>query len=136
MKIEEFVGEYFFLSNFYPCKIHYSDYVFPSVENAYRAASCGVLYFDEFIDISPYEANRLGRLLGESKDFNIVKYTTMEKLVREKFSNMELKKMLFSTKGMKLQNLSRFKDHYWGVGMNGVGLNKLGDILSEIRDEL
>ena len=35
--IERFIGEYEFLSNFYPCRIVYLDKVWPSAEHLYQA---------------------------------------------------------------------------------------------------
>lgn len=38
--IDKFRGEYFFLSNFAPCKVTYKGKVFPTVEHAFQAAKC------------------------------------------------------------------------------------------------
>ena len=41
--IDSFVGEYYFLSNFYPCSIEHDGLRYPSSEHAYQAAKSGVL---------------------------------------------------------------------------------------------
>ena len=38
--INHFAGEYFFLSNFYPCRVAFYGMCFPSVEAAFQAAKC------------------------------------------------------------------------------------------------
>jgi predicted NAD-dependent protein-ADP-ribosyltransferase YbiA (DUF1768 family) len=39
-KIQGFFGEYRWLSNFWPVKIHFEEKTYPSVEHAYQAAKC------------------------------------------------------------------------------------------------
>ena len=38
--INHFAGEYFFLSNFYPCRVAFYGMCLPSVEAAFQAAKC------------------------------------------------------------------------------------------------
>lgn len=60
----------------------------------------------------------------------------MKKALLAKFSQHEdLKKILLGT-GTSTIVESNPADAYWGSGLNGSGLNMLGKILMEIRDEL
>lgn len=60
----------------------------------------------------------------------------MLKAVREKFyQNPDLRKILISTGDAVLIEASP-TDSYWGAGKDGKGVNKLGKILMQVRDEL
>lgn len=70
------------------------------------------------------------------KDWEEVKDGIMYGIVLSKFSQNEtLKHKLLSTGSEALVEGNRWKDTYWGVS-NGVGENKLGHILMEVREKL
>ena len=69
------------------------------------------------------------------EDWHQVKETIMHKAVYAKFSQNEtLKKLLLSTEPRALYEKSN--DAFWGIGKNREGLNKLGQILVRVRQEL
>jgi hypothetical protein len=137
MQIDNFYGKYRFLSNFYPCEIEYEGLIFHSVEAAYQASKCNDI--DErrqFCDLSPVEAKKRGRKVPLPLLFNKQKDVIMLVLVRQKFErSSELRDLLISTGDALLIEGNTWGDTYWGV-CNGVGQNKLGYILMQVRDEL
>jgi ribA/ribD-fused uncharacterized protein len=69
-------------------------------------------------------------------DWNEVKESIMKRGVLEKFKqNESLAKLLLKTGDARIIEESP-KDYFWGVGKDGTGLNKLGKILEEVREEL
>ena len=136
--ITSFRKDYFFLSNFYPCKIEYNNRVFKSVEHAFQAAKCDneneqriFLYLS-----TPKEARSWGRKITMRADWDKIKLTIMKNLLWQKFSNNEnLKELLLKTKDAELIEGNTWNDTFWGV-CNGIGNNWLGKILMEIRENI
>lgn len=74
----------------------------------------------------------------ELQDWNSVKkYILMKELLKKKFDNAhpDLQQKLLATKDEELVEGNTWKDTCWGV-CNGVGQNRLGKLLMEIRSEL
>lgn len=139
--INEFRGEYYFLSNFYPCKIVIGNLTFGSTEAAYQALKCRD-YTDmvQFCNLDPATSKRLARELkraGKCKpNWNDLSLEVMEDLIRVKFNvHQDLKQKLLDTGDAELIEGNYWKDHFWGV-CNGVGENHLGKILMKVREEL
>lgn len=136
MKIDTFWGEYAFLSNFHPVEIFYDCGVYPSVEHAYQAAK--TLDYTKRVEfnsnITAGQAKRLGRKLVVRADWEDIKIVVMTELVREKFKNPELLKLLMDTGSMELVEGNNWGDTFWGV-CNDKGRNELGKILMTIRNE-
>ena len=141
--IDNFRGEYAFLSNFAPCiiKIEKCGLTFTSAEAAFQAAKCS-----EFADkirfekLSPNEAKKLGRKVTMRPDWDEpinFRLTMMEKILRIKFSdkNPKLKQKLIDTGDALLIEKNTWGDTFWGV-CNGIGQNHLGKILMKIREDL
>lgn len=64
-----------------------------------------------------------------------IKDKVMEKAVYEKFKqNSDLEKLLISTEDLPIKEASP-TDYYWGIGKNGSGKNRLGEILENVRDK-
>lgn len=128
--IDDFNGEYRFLSNFY---MHLGS----SVEHRYQARK--TLNHDEAQLIlsasTPAVAKKLGRAATLRDDWEDVKLRVMKYLVREKFQDPELARMLLKTVPHELVEGNWWGDAFWGV-CRGVGENHLGKILMEVRDEL
>lgn len=61
-KITKFQGRYYFLSNFYPCKIEHQGIIYPSVEHFYVALKVNTL---QFIDGKYYTAPDLRELISK-----------------------------------------------------------------------
>lgn len=133
-----FRNEYFFLSNFYPCNITINDVTYPTVEHAFQAFKSHDINDKKMIAElpTPGEAKRIGRRIKLREDWEDVKDTIMLKLLRIKFnSNHELKEKLLSTNDAELIEGNNHGDKYWGM-VNGVGKNKLGKLLMQVRKEL
>ena len=69
-------------------------------------------------------------------DWDLIKDYIMYKAVYAKFSqNKNLKKLLLDTEPRVLYESTK-TDKYWGIGKDGDGMNKLGQLLMKIRQEL
>ncbi|MBE3085742.1 MAG: NADAR family protein, partial [Bacteroidetes bacterium] len=76
--IDSFTNSYFFLSNFYPCKILYDQIEFPSVEHAYQAMKClDPASRKEFLTCTPGQAKRLGKKVLLRLDWSSIKQDIM-----------------------------------------------------------
>lgn len=135
--ITEFKGKYRFLSNFYPCVITDGDVFYPTVEHAFQAAK--TLDVTEQTQIrlaaSPGEAKRLGRAAALRTDWDKHKLDVMLFLVRQKFIEPNLKRLLLDTGDAQLVEGNYWNDTFWGV-CRGKGMNHLGIILMQVRDEV
>lgn len=134
-KIDSFSGNFAFLSNFHQAPLQYEGYTYPTVEHAFQAAK--TLDPSERAAIrdaaSPGKAKRLGRKASLRPDWNSVRISIMEQLLRIKFSDPWLKECLDITKGAELIEGNTWNDTFWGV-CNGEGQNNLGKLLMAIRD--
>jgi ribA/ribD-fused uncharacterized protein len=69
-------------------------------------------------------------------NWDAVKDEVMYRAVRRKFElHPALKAMLLATGAEDIAEANP-ADSYWGIGGDGAGLNKLGKIMTRIRDEL
>ena len=136
-EIRGFKGQYYFLSNFYPCKIEYNGETFHNAEAAFQAQKDPKMSF-LFCDLSPRASREFGRNSNKiklRKDWEDVKYQIMEDVVRCKFEqNPGLLRMLLATGDAELIEVNTWRDRYWGVYW-GKGLNNLGKILMALREE-
>lgn len=135
--IEEFSGPYRFLSNFFPVQIEYEGQLYRSVEHAYQAAKsldsevrAGIASCS-----SPGTAKKAGQQMSLRNDWEEVKLSVMEELLRLKFSHEALKSLLLATDGHDLIEGNWWGDRFWGV-CKGSGQNHLGKLLMKIREEL
>ena len=135
--INDFRGDYRWLSNFHPCLIVYDGITYPSSENAYQAAKFRDKNFRaKFVGILPAEAKKLGRSPGIVPYWDNIKLTVMEYILRQKFTpGTELAQKLINTGNEELVEGNWWNDTYWGV-CRGVGQNHLGKLLMKIREEL
>ena len=133
--IDGFNGDYFFLSNYYPCQVTYSDLTYRNSEAAFHAQK-DLNRSREFTDLNPAEAKKLGRSVHLRPDWEQVKDQIMRDILYSKFSqNKELKEKLLQTKDALLIEDNFWHDTYWGV-CNGEGENKLGQLLMQVREQL
>jgi len=112
--------------------------VYPTVEHAYQASKC--LYLGDAHTIirarTPGEAKRLGRRVKMVANWDNIKDHYMLGFVRAKFvQNPDLAAKLIATGDEELVEGNTWGDTYWGV-CRGVGQNKLGKILMQVRQEL
>jgi ribA/ribD-fused uncharacterized protein len=139
--IDSFTNEYRFLSNFWPCIITFEGIQFPSVEHAFQAAK--TLKIGERREIAsmltPGQAKREGRKVTLRDDWNDVKLFVMRELLEQKFQDKVLSQKLADTSPQKLVEGNSWHDSFWGICYCGncmsQGLNHLGKLLMEIRDE-
>ena len=135
--IDKFKGEYAFLSNFARCNVTYNGRTYRTVEHAFQAAKS----LDEkeqkiFLFVSdPAEAKKWGKQVHLRQDWEQVKDNIMKNLLTQKFSHEPFRLQLLATGNAKLIEGNTWNDTYWGV-CNGKGLNILGTLLMEVRDEL
>lgn len=136
-KIDNFHGEYFFLSNFYIHPITYNGKDYSSSEHAYQAAKAKTDIGHDFVAFSatPAEAKKSGRRIAIREDWDEVKDEVMMGILRAKFSSPELREKLLATGDAELVEGNWWNDTYWGV-CNDQGLNKLGVMLMTLREEL
>ena len=135
--INDFRGQYRYLSNYHFCKINYEGITYPSTEHAFQAAK--TLDKESRLIISklekPAEAKRAGQIVQLRPNWNSIRIGIMYDICKIKFTQPDLKAMLLSTGDETLVEGNWWKDTFWGV-CNGTGENNLGKILMKIREEL
>lgn len=133
--IDSFHGPYYWLSNFYEAPVVYGGRRYRSNEAAFQASKCPG-QASEFVDLNPSQAKRLGRHIKLRDDWEQVKDGIMYEICRQKFlQNPSLLQKLLATGDKPLIEGNTWGDKYWGV-CNGVGQNRLGQILMRVRQEL
>lgn len=136
--IGPFSGSYRFLSNFWP--------------EAARGGFTNEHFFQAAKTLDPGEratvmatatagqAKRAGRAVTLRSDWEQVKEDVMREHLRAKFySDVELAQKLLATGAHELVEVNTWGDRYWGaeeVDGTFIGLNRLGKLLMEVREEL
>lgn len=134
-EILEFKGRYFFLSNFFPSQVFYNGKYFRNAEAAFQSEKCPKRA-DEFCELNPSEAKKLGRRVTLRNDWEEVKDSVMYEVCLAKFTqNQDLAEKLVSTGDAYLVEGNTWGDKVWGV-CNGIGENRLGKIIMMIRDKI
>jgi ribA/ribD-fused uncharacterized protein len=142
--IDEFRGEYDFLSNFYPCKVFMLNdltkqlWTVPTAEHAFQMSKTKDLKEQKIIMAckTAGEAKKAGRKVTLRDDWESIKLKVMYEVVYSKFSmDDNLKSRLLATGDAKLIEGNNWGDFYWGV-CRGVGENHLGKILMRVREEM
>ena len=132
--IDSFSGPYRWLSNFWTALVVLDGVTYPTVEHAYQAAkTLDLAARAGFTAGSAGEAKRLGRTVTIRPDWDAVKLSVMEDLVRQKFSDSSLRALLLATAPHELVEGNWWGDRFWGV-CKGSGENHLGKILMRVRD--
>lgn len=137
--IDSFMGNYYFLNNFYPCRVMYKGIWFSSSEAAYQAQkNSSDCVRRMFSGLKPDEAKALGKRIHIRSDWDTVKIAVMRDVVREKFwQNPALAILLDNTGDAILKEGNDWGDTFWGVDKEtGEGQNQLGIILMQVRNEL
>lgn len=136
-----FRGEYHFLSNFYPCKIIAWGIEFPTSEHVYVAAkTLDVSLRKKIAEIStPGQAKRFGRTFEIRSDWEKIKVSMMENILRRKFEQPDLRARLLKIEGAIIEH-NQWHDNFWGVCQCGKGCsfgeNVLGRLLMVLREDL
>lgn len=136
--IEEFQGEYRFLSNFYLVDIDWHGKIWPSTEHIYQAMKTKDKALQEKMRLcpTPGKVKRLGKNVELRPLWDELKFAFMYTIVNEKFKQCaDLRQMLLDTGEQELQEGNSWGDVYWGI-CKGKGQNCLGRILMEIRSDL
>jgi len=141
--IDQFRGEYRWLSNFWLVDVVLDGRLYPSVEHAYQASK--TLIPEErsqaaFTALSaPGMAKRAGHKVTMRPDWDQVKDSIMLDLVRQKFQKPELRAKLVATGHEAIVEGNTWHDNYWGIcycrRCGSVGSNRMGQILMKVREE-
>lgn len=135
--IDRFDGEYAFLSNYSTSPFRIDYILFPTMEHYFQANKADNQ--NDYLHIAyaptPGEAKRLGRKIQLRPDWEKIKDKVMLTGLRKKFADPELRSLLLSTGDEELIEGNYWGDTYWGV-CNGVGQNKLGQLLMQVREEI
>ena len=145
--INNFRGEYAFLSNFYSCHIPIVCFdetiICQSLEHAFQANKT----FDPIkrkqiaTASSPSEAKKLGKNVQLRPDWEKNKVEIMERLINKKFSFVPLREKLLATGNEELVEGNTWHDNFWGdcycpKCKNIKGQNHLGKLLMKKRKEI
>jgi len=138
--ISGFNGANFFLSNFYELPFKYKGVIVPTAEHAFQASKTTdpMQRMAIIAATTPGDAKRLGRKCSIRSNWETYKDAVMLDVVRAKFfSDYGLAKRLIETGDQALVETNHWGDRYWGVdGRTNDGLNRLGEILMVVRDEV
>ncbi len=140
--IWDFHNDYYFLSNFYPCRVVYEGFEYLSTEAAFQAAkTLDAAQRMPFREMTAAESKRAGKLIPLRANWDIVRNQIMEDILKIKFSTWEhLNKKLIETKGTYLIEGNWWNDNYWGFCFcdkcKGIPkTNMLGQLLMKVRDK-
>ncbi len=130
-------GKYGCFSNFSRHGFELDGLDWPTSEHYFQAQKfAGTPHAEEVrLAPTPKAAARIGRERSRPlrRDWEQVKDEVMRKAVLRKFEvNPAIRIVLLSTGDEELVEKSP-RDYYWGCGADGKGLNKLGQILMEVR---
>jgi len=138
--IKEFQGEYRWLSNFAPVPIRLENRTYASVEHAYMSMKNHSSVWKDFCaqpGISPGLVKKESRKIDLREDWELIKLSVMEDLVRIKFSSPKYRDKLLATGNQNIQEGNRWNDKFFGICLKtGEGENHLGRIIMKIREEL
>ena len=127
-------------SNFAPYGVAMDDVWWRTVEHYFQAQKFHDAEYRERIRVAnkPKDAKALGmtRQIPLRDDWEAVKDGVMLDAVRVKFRTHEAPRALLLSTGESMIVENAPMDSYWGCGPDGNGLNKLGRILMQVRDEL
>lgn len=137
-KIDDFEGEYRFLSNFHPSPVTYEKVQYTTIEHAYQAAK--TLDEGERFEIAntttPGKAKRLGAKCKVRPDWRSINMNLMQYLINQKFVvGSKLAESLLSTGDAELIEGNDWGDTFWGI-CDGKGENHLGKMLMKRREML
>jgi len=126
-----------FCSNFYPHPIIIEGFRYPTSEHAYQAMKMRYPIDHDLVaaSVTPGYAKKLARRLPMRRDWDMCKNAHMLTILREKFRDHEMARLLLTTGNEELVEHNTWGDTYWGV-CNEVGENHLGKLLMQVRKEL
>jgi len=135
--VKGFVGDYRWLSNFFPCPVDYEGLRYLSSEAAYQASKLTPAERPVFTTLDPDAAKHLAHASKfDAAAWDARKDRVMREVLWAKFSqHPELAKQLLATGDKYLEETNLWNDPYWGV-YHGQGQNVLGRLLMETRTRL
>ena len=142
MMITRFHGETRYLSNFAPAEVVLDGEVFPTTEHAFQAAkTLDKAAREKIRNGTPGQAKRLGRKIKIRDNWDEMRLSTMESLLRQKFlTDNEHGKKLMATGTQEIVEGNSWHDQFWGScdcpECYEDGLNHLGKLLMKIRADL
>lgn len=132
----KFMGEFDFLSNFFPAPITLGDgKVFPTSEHLYQAIKTTNPMEREAIRLAetPGKAKKMGQKVALTPFWESQKIIFMDSVLTLKFSqHPELIERLLRVEGPIVED-NAWQDTYWGV-CGGEGRNELGKLLMALRE--
>jgi ribA/ribD-fused uncharacterized protein len=135
--VRGFVGDYRWLSNFYPCRVQYEGLTYRSSEAVYQSAKFPPAERAVYTTLEAPAAKALAHSkVVDPAWWDARKDQVMRDAVWAKFSqNPDLAARLVATGDKFLEETNWWNDQYWGV-YQGKGKNMLGQILMETRARL
>ncbi len=142
--INDFRGEYGFLSNFHSSPFEYKGLVYPNSEAAFQAQKCAteeakIKYTKA---MNPLTVKRMGKEEPcLPANWDEIAYDTMLDILRVKFADPVLREKLLATGDAYLEEGNHWHDNRWGNCTcerckNKEAKNWLGKILMTIREEI
>ena len=129
-------------SNFYPAPVTYEGIIYTTGEGAFQSAkTLDMNIRASFANIDPGKAKGDGRRLKLRPDWEHVKYQVMIDILRSKFQDPSLRKMLIDTEdSLIIGDTTGWHDNEWGdcgcaKCAHIAGKNLLGKALMQIRSE-
>jgi len=132
--------EHYYLSNFSAFNLKWRGCVFPTSEHAYHWEKFPHLPVQDDILTAPsaHEALQIARRYKTvvREDWDTVKREIMKDILREKARQHPyvFKKLQQTGKRLLIEN--SWRDSFWGWGPDRQGLNLMGNLWMEIREEL
>ncbi len=131
---------YGFLSNFSAHPFELKGKVWPTSEHYFQAQKFAGTEHEEAVRLtkSPMVAARMGRSRERPlrSDWETVKDDTMREALRAKFAqHPALRSLLLDTGDAELIEHTA-NDRYWADGGDGSGVNRLGQLLMDLRAQL
>ncbi|MCF0113431.1 MAG: NADAR family protein [Bacilli bacterium] len=134
--IRQFTKDYDFLNPYYQHLISYHGITYKNAEAAFQAQK-NPKYARQFVSLSGPKARTLGSKVMPLPGWEDKQLDVMEDICRAKFSDEELKQKLIATFPAILINGNTRGEKFWGASLKtGIGRNHLGEILTDIREEL
>lgn len=150
--IDQFSGEYAFLSNFYQGTVKYRGITFTTAEHAYQCQKIPEKLWHKINSIKLARNAKLAvKTMLHDKDrgfawdqaaWDAKKVDIMLEVLLRKFSNLGLWALLDRTSPAELVEGNTWNDKFWGVPVDRHGFrtkpgeNMLGKLLMHIRDDL
>lgn len=138
--IEEFQGEYRWLSNFVSCSIMLNGIMYRSVEHAYMSAKSDNIDWKEFCQNTekPGAVKKASYSLAINANWNkYKKHIIMWQCLQQKYRQEPYMSKLIATDDTYIQEGNNHNDDHWGFCFKKKkGLNILGHMIMDIREEL